>query len=55
MTIINHSLLFSNLELENTILTNLNNLVIDEAHNIEDTITDSLKENYSLKILKEFF
>jgi Rad3-related DNA helicase len=36
-------------------LTNLKNLVIDEAHNIEDTVTESLKEVYSLKILKEYF
>ncbi|MDR1988453.1 MAG: hypothetical protein LBQ24_07195 [Candidatus Peribacteria bacterium] len=52
---INHSLLFSSLGLENSILTNLNNLVIDEAHNIEDTVTDSLKEDYNRKSLIEFF
>ncbi|MDR1945360.1 MAG: hypothetical protein LBQ59_04825, partial [Candidatus Peribacteria bacterium] len=55
ITIINHSLLFSNLEQENTNLTNLKNLVVDEAHNIEDTVTESLKEMYSLRILKEYF
>jgi ATP-dependent DNA helicase DinG len=55
ITIINHSLLFSSLESENTILPNLRNLVIDEAHNIEDTVTESLKETYSLKLLREYF
>jgi Rad3-related DNA helicase len=53
--IINHSLLFSSLNSENSFLPDLKNLVIDEAHNIEDSITESLKESYSLKNLKEFF
>lgn len=53
--VINHSLLFADLALDIPNLTNLDNIVIDEAHNIEDTVTDSLKEDYSLKNLKEFF
>jgi Rad3-related DNA helicase len=43
------------LEQENANLTNLKNLIIDEAHNIEDTVTESLKKTYSLKVLKEYF
>jgi Rad3-related DNA helicase len=48
-------LLFSNLELEIPVLTKLDNLIIDEAHNIEDTVTDALKEDYNLRNLKDFF
>lgn len=47
--IVNHSLLFSNLENETPILTNIKNIVIDEAHNIEDTTTDILKKKYNFK------
>lgn len=47
--IINHSLLFSDLENENSILTNMKNIVIDEAHNIEDTVTDILKKRFNFK------
>jgi Rad3-related DNA helicase len=43
------------LEQENANLTNLKNLIIDEAHNIEDTVTESLKKTYSLKIFREYF
>jgi dnaQ family exonuclease/dinG family helicase len=47
--VINHALLFSDLENETPILTNLKNIVIDEAHNIEDTVTDILKKRYNFK------
>ncbi len=55
IVIINHSLLFSDLESENSILYDLKNLVIDEAHNIEDSVTESLRESYNLKYFKEHF
>ncbi|MDD2908043.1 MAG: helicase C-terminal domain-containing protein [Candidatus Gracilibacteria bacterium] len=55
IVIINHSLLFSDLESENSILYDMKNLVIDEAHNIEDSVTESLRESYNLKYLKEHF
>lgn len=53
--IINHSLLFSDLSVEVWILWKIRNLVIDEWHNIEDTVTDSLKKKYNLKVLNENF
>ena len=49
LVIINHSLLFSDLENENSILWSLQNIIIDEAHNIEDNITEVLKRRYNLK------
>jgi len=36
-------------------LTSLKNLVIDEAHNIEDSVTESTKQRYSLYTLKDHF
>lgn len=53
--IVNHSLLFSDLNSETWVLWKISNLVIDEWHNIEDSVTDSLKQNYSLKSLWEHF
>ncbi|MFK7780255.1 MAG: helicase C-terminal domain-containing protein [Candidatus Gracilibacteria bacterium] len=53
--IINHSLLFSDLNTEASVLGKMHNLVIDEGHNIEDTVTDSLKLRYSLNNLIEQF
>ncbi|MDD2871374.1 MAG: helicase C-terminal domain-containing protein [Candidatus Gracilibacteria bacterium] len=53
--IVNHSLLFSDLNSETGVLGKISNLVIDEGHNIEDSVTDSLKQNYSLKSLGEHF
>lgn len=53
IVVINHSLLFSDLENENKNLPELENLVIDEAHNIEDSITDSLKKRYNYQTLCE--
>ena len=55
IVIINHSLLFSDLNTEKPILWKITNLVIDEWHNIEDTITESLKQRYSLNNLNENF
>ena len=49
LVIINHSLLFSDLENENSILWSLQNIIIDEAHNIEDNITEVLKRMYNFK------
>lgn len=49
LVLINHSLLFSDLENENSILWSLQNIIIDEAHNIEDNITEVLKRRYNFK------
>ena len=53
--VINHSLLFSDLNTEVWVLWKIRNLVIDEWHNIEDSVTDSLKQKYNLKTLNENF
>lgn len=53
--IINHSLLFSDLNTETSVLWKMYNLVIDEWHNIEDTVTDSLKLKYSIDNIREQF
>lgn len=53
IVIINHSLLFSDLETENGLLSWMKNLIIDEWHNIEDSVTESLKERYSFKATNE--
>lgn len=55
IVIINHSLLFTDLVSDSKLLPGLENLVIDEAHSIEDSITESLRESYNLKYLKEHF
>jgi len=55
IVVINHSLLYSDLASESKILPDLKNLVIDEAHSIEDSVTDSLKQRYSLYTTKEQF
>ncbi len=55
VVVINHSLLFSDLENETKILTNMKNLVIDEAHNIEDSVTDSLKQKFNVINIKDNF
>lgn len=53
--IINHSMLFSDIALENSNLWTIKNLIIDEAHSIEDSVTDSLKKSFNKKTLDEIF
>lgn len=53
--VINHSLLFSDLNTEVPIFWKIKNLVIDEWHNIEDSVTDSLKKSYNLTNLLDIF
>jgi len=48
-------LLFTDLVADSKLLPDLQTLVVDEAHNIEDSITESLRESYNLKYLKEHF
>jgi len=55
IVVINHSLLFSDLKGENSVLWNMENLIIDEAHSIEDSVTDSLKNRFFLKNLEDIF
>lgn len=53
IVIVNHSLLFSDLKNDFTMFWNIDNLVIDEAHSIEDIATESLKKTFSTKTLEE--
>lgn len=53
--VINHSLLFSDLNTETPVLWKVTNLVIDEWHNIEDTVTESLRKSYNLVWILDLF
>lgn len=55
IVIINHSLLFSDVVSESSVLWNIDNLIIDEAHNIDDSITDSLRKSFNRNNLEEVF
>lgn len=55
IVIINNSLLFSDLKNESSILWNIQNLVMDEAHSIEDSVTDSLKSSLDIKLIEDIF
>lgn len=47
ITIINHSLLFANLKMENRILPSYGPLIIDEAHHLEDVAVEQLSREVS--------
>gem|GEM_PF-1020946 len=55
IVIINHSLLFTDMAADSKLLPDLKSIVIDEAHNIEDSITESLRQIYNLRYLKDHF
>ena len=55
IVVVNNSILFQDISWENTILWNIKNLVLDEAHNLEDVVTNSLKKSFSLKDLEKIF
>ena len=55
IVIINNNILFQDIENSWNLLWKIKNLVIDESHNIEDTITNSLKESINLYDLKNIF
>ncbi|MDD2487176.1 MAG: helicase C-terminal domain-containing protein [Candidatus Gracilibacteria bacterium] len=49
IVVVNHSLLFQDLEnVSSMILPKIKNLIIDEAHNLEASVTDSLKKHCSI-------
>ncbi len=48
IVIINNSILFSDIIWDNSLLWKIDNLVLDEAHNLEDVISNSLKKSFSL-------
>lgn len=51
--IINHSLLIQDASTSQPIFGQIKNLIIDEAHNLEDTTTDANIKQFSLQSLKE--
>lgn len=55
IVVINNSILFHDILSDNSILWNIKNLVLDEAHNLEDVVTSSLKKSFSLKELEKSF
>jgi len=55
VTVINHAMLFQNLSWDNSILGEIEHLILDEAHNLEDTITWALKKWFSLDDLEKTF
>ncbi len=48
IVIINNNLLFQDIDSGSSILGKIKNLILDEAHNLEDVVTNSLKKSISL-------
>ncbi len=55
ITVINHAMLFQNLDGDNSILGEIEHLILDEAHNLEDTITGALKKWFGSEDLEKTF
>lgn len=55
IVVVNNSLLFQDIASDRGILGDIKNLVLDEAHNIEDVVTQSIKKSFSLIWLKNVF
>ena len=53
--IINHNILAKELETKNSLLPKIDNLIIDEAHNLEDTLTSSLEKKFSYNDIWDIF
>ena len=55
IVIINNNILFQDVEWDNNILWKLQNLILDEAHNLEDVVTNSLKKWFNVNDLEKIF
>ncbi len=55
IVVVNHSLLIQDSISSQSLFKEVKNLIIDEAHNLEDTTTDASIESFSLSFLKELF
>jgi predicted DnaQ family exonuclease/DinG family helicase len=55
IVVINHSILLQDIKNKSPIFWEIKNLIVDEAHNLEDTTTDALKKSFSLENLQESF
>lgn len=53
IVIVNHSMLFTDLKNDFSYFWKVENLVIDEAHSIEDIATESLKSSFSSKAVED--
>ena len=53
IVVINNALLFQDIDSDNSILWKVENLVLDEAHNLEDVLTDALKKTTSLSDIQK--
>ncbi|MBW7954707.1 DEAD/DEAH box helicase [Candidatus Gracilibacteria bacterium] len=53
IVIVNHSLLIQDSISSQSLFKEVKNLIIDEAHNLEDTTTDASIESFSLSFLKD--
>ncbi len=53
--IVNHSLLLSDIWSDSTVLWKIENLIIDESHNLEDVTTDALKKSFNSQFLEDTF
>ena len=49
IVIINNNILFQDIDWDNSILWKVENLVLDEAHTLEDVVTNSLKKGFNLR------
>ncbi len=49
IVIINNNILFQDIDGDNSILWKVENLVLDEAHTLEDVVTNSLKKGFNLR------
>lgn len=55
IVIINNNILFQDLDWDWNILWEVSNLIIDEVHNLEDVLTNSLKKSFCLADLEKTF
>lgn len=55
IVILNHAVVFSDLKNEGEISKNIQNIVFDEAHTLEDVLTSSLKRRYNLRDIRFLF
>lgn len=49
IVVINNNILFQDIDWDNNILWKVENLVLDEAHTLEDVVTNSLKKGFCLR------
>lgn len=55
IVIINHSILLQDIKNSSPIFWEIKNLIIDEAHNLEDTTTDALKKSFNIQEVIDSF